>query len=146
MKYWPLLLLVVFCSCFLMKDFTKRPFTTDGENIELLVPKGYKSEKTIVDSATGNKEQYYYYSDGSLLYFVHAVDTTKEYQNINYGMNEPLVHSRGGFIYKGEDSVRNYWREIHIKHLRLGYKNVTQSQEVAFDSVLNYASMILPIK
>jgi hypothetical protein len=135
------ILLLSTASCALFDGFKKRAFTYGeaGNNIALLVPKGWHKQEVKPDSA-GNKKQSYYYKDGSSIYFVRAADTTKSYQYFDTAMHIPLVHPSGGLIFKKVDSAGLYSREIRINVFRFGYINVPTEREARFDSALNYAA------
>ncbi len=137
-------LMLFFSSCSLFNDFKKREFEygDEGQNsFRLLVPKGWSNEKISLDNA-GYKEQFYYYKNGSSIYFVRAGDTTKSYQFFDTALHIPLVHPLGGLIYKKVDGNGLYGREIRINEFRFGYKGVPTETEVRFDSALNYAALM----
>src|SRR5688572_27042439 len=108
MKFTPLLLLVLLSSCFLLRDLKRERFTYNangqGRTMLLQVPRGFDREKVETDSA-GNTALVYYYSNGTVFYAAYLVDTTKQYQYIDYARNIPLEHIKGGWIYKGMDST-----------------------------------------
>jgi hypothetical protein len=130
-----LLIFLFSCSPFRRNSFT---YTENGQpkTVKLVVPKGFNKSETRTDSS-GNQEKYFRYSNGLFLYFVNAVDTTKEYQYINYEENIPKeLYS---FIYfKGYDSTNRYWRESRQGRFRAGYRNATEGNDWKFDSSLNY--------
>lgn len=129
-------------SCALFDGFKKREFQYTNNNspqkIALLIPKGFKKEKKLVDSA-GNQQQVFSYEDGAFLYFAFIADTTKEYRPILEERHIARIHPAGGFYYKGRDSTGLYWRELRQNNLRAGYKNVSPEIEEKFDSAVNYA-------
>jgi len=144
-----LIFTIIIISCSLFPELSRRDFTYDNknnkQNIEILVPKGYAKTEKIIDSA-GNQHQLFYYGN-AILYTGYYTDTTKSFQSIDTSFHIPLPHPRGGLIYKGIDSAHLYFREIRLYNgLRFGYKNVSQAQEGAFDSALNYSSLRSPFK
>jgi hypothetical protein len=143
-KFTPLLLLVLLSSCFLLRDLKRERFTynVNGQvrTLHLQVPRGFDREKVEVDSA-GNTAKFYNYSNGTVYYVAHMVDTARQYQYINYGKNMPLEHINGGWIYKGMDSTERYWREIRVGAYKFGYTNVPRSREGDFDEALNWTSL-----
>lgn len=143
-KFTPLLLLVLLSSCFLLRDLKRERFTYNANgqvhSIALQVPRGFDREKLERDSA-GNTARLYFYSNGTVFYAAHLVDTAKQYQFIDYTQNIPLPHKRGGWIYKGMDSTERYWREIRLANYKFGYINVPRSREGDFDEALNWVSL-----
>jgi hypothetical protein len=136
-------------SCALFPELSKRDFTYNNYNskqsIDIAVPRGYSKSEKIVDSA-GNQLQLFHYGN-SVLYNGFYRDTTISFQVIDTSFHIPLPHPRGGLIYKGIDSAHLYFKEIRLYNgLRFGYKNVSQAQEGAFDSALNYSSLRSPFK
>lgn len=103
----------------------------------LVVPKKWDKIERRTDSATGNEEIYYRYPGKSVLYFVLAKDTVKEYQRINYELNVPQPIYSGRF-YKGLDSSHLYWRETRMGFYRAGYYNIERGNDGEFDSAVNY--------
>ena len=131
-----LLLIFLFsCSPFRRNSFT---YTGNGQpkTIGIVVPKGFSKSETRKDS-TGNEEKYFFYPNGLFLYFVSAVDTTRDYQYINYEENIPkeLYES---IYFKGYDSTNRYWRESRQGKFRAGYRNATEGNDWKFDSSINY--------
>lgn len=144
MKFFLLAVLFGISSCALFNDFKKREFEYGPEarsKFEIIIPKGWSKKDIGLDSA-GYKEQFYTYTNGSMLYFVRAADTTKIYQQFDTSRHIPLIHPKGGLIYKGIDPNGLYWREIKINEFRFGYKGVPTETEVRFDSALNYAALM----
>lgn len=140
------LLLMMFCSsCFLFRDLKKThfSFSEDGikHSVNAIVPKKYSKTETRVDSS-GNKVHYFFYSDGSQLYFAFLKDTSTELQTINYEDNLPkeLYHT---IYFKGMDSTNHYWRETRFGNYRAGYRNVNNEDDGTFDSSINYFSLHL---
>ena len=139
------LLVFFFNSCFLFKDLkrTRFSFTENGKEVpvDAVVPKKYNKTESQTDSV-GNQIQYYYYSNGSVLYFALMKDTSSELQSINYDLNipKPLYHT---IYFKGFDSTGHYWRETRFDHYRAGYKKVEEGEDGNFDSSLNYFSLHL---
>jgi hypothetical protein len=136
-------LITFFNSCFLFKDFkrTRFSFSENGKEIpfEVVVPKKYNKTESQTDSV-GNQVQYYYYSDGTALYFALMKDTSAELQSINYDLNvpKPLYHT---VYFKGLDSTNHYWRETRFDKYRAGYKLVDEGEDGNFDSSINYFSL-----
>jgi hypothetical protein len=147
-KFTPLLLLLLLSSCFLLRDLKRERFTYNANGqvgtMVLQVPRGFDREKVEVDSV-GNTVKFFHYSNGTVFYAAHLVDTAKQYQYINYGRNIPLEHIKGGWIYKGMDSTERYWREIRVGPYKYGYIAVPKSHEGDFDEALNWNSL-QPVK
>ena len=140
-----LLLLFSFTSCGLFSPYKNRKFSYTDESgatktVRLKVPRGFKVKTENVDSA-GNKEQVYRYVNGTVYYAAYSNDTTRTYQPIDETINQPLPHRLGGWIYKGQDSSHLFWREIRMRPLTFGYRNVSRENEIRFDSALNYSSL-----
>jgi hypothetical protein len=129
-------------SCSLFNGFKRREFhytaNSSSQKIALLVPKGFESEKKLIDSA-GNHQQVFNYENGAFLYFALIADTTKEYQTIMEERHMTKMHPGGGYFFKGRDSTGLYWRELRQNNFRAGYKNVSSEVEEKFDSAVNYA-------
>jgi hypothetical protein len=138
------LFLVFLSSCFLFRDLKRERFAYNANGrphvLHTRVPRGFDREKLERDSA-GNTAKFYYYSNGTVFYTAHMVDTSKQLQYIDYTRNIPLQHKDGGWIYKGMDSTERYWREIRLANYKFGYINVPGSQEYDFDEALNYNSL-----
>jgi hypothetical protein len=83
---------------------------------------------------------YYYYSDGSVLYFASLNDTSVELQTINYTDNIPK-ELYNTLFYKGLDSSKYFWRESRFGKYRAGYKNIDAEDEGNFDSSINYFTL-----
>lgn len=143
-KSTPLLCLVVLSSCFLLKDLKQERFVYNADGrphaIHIRVPRGFDREKLERDSA-GNTVQYYYYSNGTVFYTAHMVDTSIQLQPIDYTRNIALPHKDGGWIYKGMHDDERYWREIRMANYKFGYVNVPRSLEWDFDEALNFNSL-----
>jgi hypothetical protein len=141
-KTYCLLFLIIASSCSLFNGFRKREFYYTDNNsprkIELILPKGFKGVKEIVDSA-GNQQQVFSYENGAFLYFAFLTDTTKEYQPIIKERHMTKMHPGGGCFFKGRDSTGLYWKELQQGNFRAGYKNVSSEIEEKFDSAVNYA-------
>jgi len=142
-----LLLLFSFASCGLFSPYRNGKFTYTDENgvsreLRLKVPRGFKIKTESKDSA-GNKELVYRYVNGAVYYAAFSTDTMRTYQPIDETLNQPLPHRSGGWIYKGQDSSHYFWREIRMRPLTFGYRNVSRENEVRFDSALNYSSLFL---
>jgi hypothetical protein len=145
MKFLLLLLFICFSSCSLFNGFKKRTFDygANDESFDVMIPKGWKKSELKSDSAD-NKVQYYHYKNGSALYLVRIADSLTSFQPINFSNHIPLIHPKGGLIYKGIDSNGLYWREIRLHDFRFGYKNVPTETEARFDSALNFAAQKVP--
>jgi hypothetical protein len=144
-----LIFTITIISCSLFPELSRRDFTFNNnnstQNINILVPRGYAKTEKVIDSA-GNQLQLFHYGN-AILYSAFFKDTAMSFQNIDTSFHIPLPHPRGGLIYKGIDSAHLYFREIRLYNgLRFGYKNVSQAQEGAFDSALNYSSLRSPFK
>lgn len=143
-KSTPFLCLVLLSSCFLFRDLKGERFTYNANgqvhSLPIRVPRGFDREKLERDSA-GNTTQFFYYSNGTVFYTAHVVDTAKQLQVIDYARNIPLPHKDGGWIFKGMDSNERYWREIRLANYKFGYTNVPRSLEHDFDEALNYNSL-----
>ena len=141
---WLFILIVVLLpSCFLFKDYKKRPFVyiENGQSAStgILVPKGFLKQESA-DTA-GVIIHTYYYTGGAILYTAYLTDTTIELQPIDKTIHQPLYHRLGGLVYKGRDENSLYYREIQQGHLRFGYRFVPEVLEFQFDSATNYASL-----
>ncbi|HEU4469772.1 MAG TPA: hypothetical protein VFR58_01695 [Flavisolibacter sp.] len=138
-----LLLGLCFCSsCFLLSDFSRSSYAyTGSESYSLVVPRGYNSVETAIDSS-GNELQVYSYPGGATLYFIRARDTAAAYQPINYGENisRKLYHT---IFYKGIDSSGRYWRETRFGGFKAGYRTVAWGRDWKFDSAINYFSLLM---
>jgi hypothetical protein len=143
-KSTPFLFLVTLSSCFLLRDLRQERFTYNAngqvQSLPIRVPRGFDRAKLERDSA-GNTAQFFYYSNGTVFYTAHMVDTAKQLQYIDYTRNIPLPHKEGGWIYKGMDSTERYWREIRLAHYKFGYIHVPASLEYHFDEALNHNSL-----
>ncbi len=141
-----LLLLIGFSSCFLFKDYKRKPFayTQAGQSqtLSLLVPKGYTKE-TVSDTA-GIQLHSFQYADGSLLYAAYLADTTFELQSFDKAMHQPKPFGKSGVMYKGQNNKGEFYREIRQGALRFGYWGVGLDNETLFDSATNYAAMRRP--
>jgi hypothetical protein len=133
------LLMIVFDSCFLFSDFKKTKIALPGRTVKVVVPKKFNKSQLQIDSS-GNLVQYYYYRDGSVLYFASLKDTSTELQIINYTDNVPkeLYHT---IYYKGLDSSNYFWKESRFGEYRAGYKNIDAEDEGNFDSSINYFTL-----
>jgi len=136
-----LFLTIILSSCFLFSNFRKGSFSYSAhgtsQTVPLIVPKGYNKVERVTDPATGNEEVYYRYPGKSVLYFVVAKDTNKQYQPINYELNisQPIYTGR---FYKGVDSSDLYWRETQMGFYRAGYIHIQRGDDGEFDSAVNY--------
>jgi hypothetical protein len=110
------------------------------QTLRILVPKRYVKRETITDSS-GNKGDYYRYSNGAFFYVIQTTDTLLRFQPIDTASHIPLPHPYGGLMYKGLDSADRFWREIRTDSFRFGYRFVPHSSEILFDSAVNYAGM-----
>ena len=143
MKYGLLLLLSpLLSSCFFLSDFKRTPFQyADGTQVHtrtFVVPRGYKAQKTVTDSA-GTTVQTFTYGN-SLFYIAYLRDTTIQIQPISPKENMPefsLVSD--AVVYKGMDSSDLFWREVRQHRFRVGYRFVPPLWEDKFDSATNYA-------
>lgn len=144
-RYLALFSVLALCvSCSVFSALRKKEFVfTDGNQpqaLRILVPKRYAKRETITDSS-GNKGDYYRYSNGAFLYIIQATDTLTLFQPIDTVNHIPLLHPYGGLLYKGLDSSGLFWREIRTDSFRFGYRFVPQEMEMLFDSAVNYAGM-----
>jgi hypothetical protein len=134
-------------SCFLFSKYKRSSFAYnqngDTYSIPVIIPKGYKKERTEVDSS-GNTILTYSYGP-ELFYMAYMADTSSFVHPIDELINIPrLYEPTGAFVYKGMDSMHLYWREVRQNKLRTGYRNVSPEKEVRFDSATNYF-MVHPI-
>jgi len=137
-----LFLCIVLSSCFLFSKYRRTDFTynegSQSYTIPIVVPKGFVTEKTEVDSS-GNTILSYVYKNNALFYIAHLEDTSTQLQPIEENKNEPRINlTTGALVYKGVDSTNLYWREIRRNDLRFGYRFVPKEWEVRFDSATNY--------
>jgi hypothetical protein len=143
MKLIAFLLLMLVCnSCFLLSDFKKTRFSfshNDKGSVKLPVPKKFSKSELKTDSS-GNQVQYYFYSDGPVLYFAFLKDTSTQLQPINYDLNVPREVYQT-IYFKGLDSSYRYWRETRFGNYKAGYKNVIEGDDGKFDSSINYFSL-----
>ncbi|MGZ3950268.1 MAG: hypothetical protein ACXVBZ_02680 [Flavisolibacter sp.] len=140
MRSIALFLSIIVCqSCFHFTDFKKTRLSLPGHSMKTVVPKKFNRSQVETDSL-GNLLNYYYYPDGSVLYFASLKDTTTQLQPIVYVNNIPkeLYHTR---FFKGLDSTGHFWRETRFGSFRAGYKNVNGENETNFDSSINYFSL-----
>jgi hypothetical protein len=140
MKFIALFILMIVCqSCFLFSDFKKTKIALPGRTVKIVVPKKFNKSQIQTDSL-GNMVLYYYYSDGSVLYFASLNDTSVELQTINYTDNIPK-ELYNTLFYKGLDSSKYFWRESRFGKYRAGYKNIDAEDEGNFDSSINYFTL-----
>ncbi|HEX2608681.1 MAG TPA: hypothetical protein VHK91_14940, partial [Flavisolibacter sp.] len=131
-------------SCSLAGKFRKSEFTyTEGtieQSIPILIPKGYTSEKTEVDSS-GNTILTYRYKDNSIFYIAHLADTSVQLQPFIESQNIPRVALQtGAWVFKGIDREDLFWREIRNQTIWTGYRFVPSETEARFDSATNYVA------
>lgn len=139
-------LLLLFSSCFLVKDYKKSHFayTQNGQatTLPLVVPRGFvKQERS--DTA-GITLQTFHYPGGAVLYAAYLPDTTYEIQRFSDSLHQPQVHRLGGQVYKEQGEKELFRREIRQGHLRFGYRQVPGEFEWLFDSATNHASLQVP--
>jgi hypothetical protein len=140
MKFIALFIFMIVCqSCFLFSDFKKTKIALPGRTVKIVVPKKFNKSQIHTDSL-GNMVLYYYYSDGSVLYFASLNDTSVELQTINYTDNIPK-ELYNTLFYKGLDSSKYFWRESRFGKYRAGYKNIDAEDEGNFDSSINYFTL-----
>jgi len=137
------ILIMVCNSCFLFSDFRKKQFSfkQDGTNrtVKILVPKKFSKSQFKTDSL-GNQVKYYFYRNGSVLYFAFLKDSSIALQPINYDLN--IARELYQTIYfKGLDSANHYWRETRFGNYKTGYKNVDEEEDGKFDSSVNYFTL-----
>ena len=141
-----LVLMAVFSSCFLFKDYKKSTFTYSQNGVTtivpLVVPRGFVKVENV-DTA-GVLLKTFYYENGAMLYAAHVTDTTTLLQPINIRLHEPQYHRLGGLVYKGQDPDELFYREIQQGRLRFGYRLVPRDWELLFDSSTNHASLQRP--
>ena len=139
------ILIIAFPSCFLFNQFRKDSFSFSENGVQknytTVVPKGFSKAEKKFDSS-GNEAQFYYYPDGTSLYFVKLVDTSVQYQPINYLENQPK-EIYNTIFYKRFDSVERYWRETRFDNYKLGYRSAKKGEDWKFDSAINYFSIHL---
>ena len=132
----------MFVSCSVYSGLCKKRFSyaENGatQSLRVLVPKRYARRETSTD---GSRQDYYYYPDGAVLYFIQTTDTLTLFQPIDTANQIPLPHPYGGLMYKGLDSAGRFWREVRTDSFRFGYRFVPGASEIRFDSAVNYAGM-----
>jgi hypothetical protein len=130
-------------SCFLFDPFKRSSIRfRDREEFHLVVPRRYVRTELKTDSA-GNQVKYYYYGDGSILYFAELKDTSTEFQAIDYSMNLPK-ELYGSMYFKGVNEKGNYWRESRIGNFKAGYYEVDSDRDGSFDSSVNNFTIHFP--
>jgi hypothetical protein len=133
-----LLLAFLLASCGYTGTFRQRDFSfSEGKETKrfvVKVPVGYATEKYVVDTATG-KEQYYYYPNGSILYFSSNISWLTENDLMIAAKKIPQI-SEGLISYKGKDSSGLYWKEIRFDNLRIGYSYVPHNDLERFELAL----------
>lgn len=143
MKGAYILILIGAVSCSPFSRLKKREFVYatpgESESVNIMVPSRFTKRVKQTDT-TGNAEEVYHYSNGSFLYFVRVLDTSKKYQQMDSSLHIPRIHPNGGLIYKGMEKNGKYWREIRTSRYRFGYRHVPAETEILFDSSLNYAA------
>ena len=119
------------------KDFSY----TEGEKmytIPVIVPRGYARQQTQVESS-GNTVTRYFYGEAQF-YVAHMADTGSRVNPFREEEHIPrLAPATGALVYKGLDSLNQYWREVRQKSLWMGYRRVPKHLEARFDSATNYA-------
>ena len=142
-----ILMATVFNSCFLFPKYRRSYFTYNDSSqtysIPVIIPKGYKRERTEVDSSGNTILTYSYGSEQ--FYIAHMADTASDVYLIDEAANIPrLYEPTGSLVFKGMDSLQRYWREVRQDKWRAGYRNVSPEKEVRFDSATNYF-MVHPV-
>lgn len=133
-------MIVLLESCFLFRDYKRRPFTyTDAsgneKTVAAIVPMGFKRQETINDSL--GQGVVYHYLDGAQFYILYTPQGGS-YQTIDTTRHIPQPHIQGGIFYKGIDNTERWWREAQPPLFRIGYRNVDDDEEVLFDAAVNY--------
>jgi hypothetical protein len=137
------LMFFLIASCSVIDDFNRKEFTYEGKEREhklvLHIPRGYKEEKKMLDTA-GGKEQFYYYSNGALIYFTNKVSWPTENDSIIRQM-KPVSTDGESFVYRGMDKDGLYWKEIRHESFRFGYSYVPKSNIDRFEKAVNTVRM-----
>ena len=108
--------------------------------------KSYYLDITAEFQFTGNKggdgelEHFYTFSDSSLIYITNF-GGTPNYKNIRkqgvyYQLFEAL-NNGDTLILEGKNKKGNYWKNITINKINLGYKNVNINSKDEFDKILD---------
>ena len=131
-------------GCFLFDGLRKERVQFSGKEYQLVLPKGYKKQEK--KTTNGNEEVFFFYPNGTYLYFVHTADTSLVYQPIDFSVNQPK-ELYGALFYKGIDSnYSHYWRENRKGSFRAGYYNAPAEDVWRFDSSLNGFSKLVEVK
>ncbi len=128
------------CSPFRRTTFT---YTNAGENFSLpvIVPKGFSKQTNYRDSL-GNQIHGFDYKDGAFYYVAFVADSNSFIQALDTSVHFPQMLSSGGKAYKSADSAFKFWREVHNKNLRAGYRYVYGDKEFVFDSASTHLGLI----
>lgn len=138
------LLMVLLASCALLGPRfyrTQFEYEQNGNvsSFPILVPPGFLKKESSADSL-GNQGVLYQYANARFFIF-YAKDTGSiALAQLDPSENQPKRFRSGGLVYKGMDDGGNYWRVIRHPHLRIGYTGVPRSQEIIFDSAVNYTA------
>ena len=140
MKIIYLFIIVLLVACNPYRNFKTAQFKAGDKTLALFVPPKYIKQELKTDSA-GNTIQVYNYGDGAYLYFA-AVKDSIDMQVIDKEKNIAKPHINGGVFYKGVDANGLFWREVQYNNVRYGYKNINGSNEIKFDSAINFVKII----
>lgn len=141
-----ILVLVLLSSCSLFTEFRKHSFDPkDGAPFQLQVPKKW-SRSTLTPDSGGGSVRTFYYADGSAFYITDTGKPFSTSEQIDTANHIALSSFGGGVMYKGVMPGLLYWREIQRGAYRFGYRNVVTEYENRFDSALNYAAQMRPVR
>ena len=121
-----------------------------------LLPPGYK-ENIITDNCSGGKEYIFLYGDSSLIYLSSNIDYTPNYNNIiqnndsigrlrfqNTALIKALSNHISDIIIRpdtmemtGTNKNGNYWREVLLDSICIGYKDISTPQKIYMDKIIN---------
>lgn len=138
------LLMVLLASCALLGPrFYRTQFEYEQNgtvsSFPIAVPPGFLKKEKSADSL-GNQGVLYQYANARF-FILYARDTGSiALADLDPKENQPKPFRSGGLVYKGMDDDGNYWRVIRHPHLRIGYSGVPRSQEIIFDSAVNYTA------
>lgn len=144
-----IIIFILLVSCMTTLDFSKKRFTVyEVENQKEIrrvytvnIPKEYNDYKII--SGHG-KEHQFWYSDSLLLYFSTERNTPNNENIRNAGQwDEKFKHiiglreSSDTLIFEGRNYRNNFWKELIIGEINIGYLNVPKEKKSVFDHAIN---------
>ena len=135
-----LVLITLACSPFRQTSFT---YNNAGQTFSLpvIVPKGFSKQTNYSDSL-GNQIHTFDYKDGAFYYLAFVADTNTFIQPVDTSIHFPQILSSGAKGFKSADSTFKFWREVHNKNLRAGYRYVYGDAEFIFDSASTHFGMM----